>query len=96
MTVIPFQIPQQTAVTLAIYDLLGRRVFHKTVFQVSVPDSVVDLGDLDVAGLEFVKALVEELGVGIALRLRRADEFKRTIQAEGSGRRRGRQYKVTA
>jgi len=43
MTVIPFQIPQQTAVTLAIYDLLGRRVrlleqgvkpagFHQTLW----------------------------------------------------------------
>jgi hypothetical protein len=54
------------------------------------------LGDFDVTGLEFVKALIEELGVGVALRLCGADEFKRTVEAEGSGRCRGRKYKITA
>ena len=77
-------------------DLIGRCVLHKPVFQRSIPDAVVYLGDFYVTGLEFVKALIEQLGVGVALGLCRADEFKRTVEAEGGGRRRGRKYKITA
>ena len=48
----------------------------------TVPDSVVDLRDFHITDLEFVESLIDQLGVGIALRLRRADEFERTVEAE--------------
>src|SRR5262249_10404737 len=50
-------------------DLIGLRIFHKIVFERTVPDPVVDLGDFDIAKLELVKALIDELGVGVGLGL---------------------------
>ena len=76
------------------FDLIGRRVLHKIVFERTVPDPIVDLGDFDIANLELVKALIDELGVGVALGLRRADELKRAIETERGRGRGGRKYKI--
>ncbi|MGC1691213.1 MAG: hypothetical protein WA756_14990, partial [Pseudolabrys sp.] len=63
------------------------RIFHKIVFKRTVLDPIVDLGDFDIPNLELVKALIDELGVGVALCLRRADELKRAIKTERGGGR---------
>ena len=76
--------------------LIGLRIFHKIVFEGAVPDSIVDLGDFDIANLELVEALIDELGVSVSLRLSRTDELKRAIEAERGGSRGGRKYKIPA
>src|SRR5262249_1940325 len=77
-------------------DLIRRRVLHKIVLERAIPYAVVDLCDLDIADLEFVKTFVDQLRVRITLRLCGADEFKRAVEAEGGGCRRGRKYEIVA
>ena len=43
-----------------------------------------------------LRVLIHQLGVGIALRLRRADEFEWAVKAERGGGRRGRKYEIAA
>ena len=76
--------------------LIGLRIFHKVIFERAVPDSIVDLGNFDIANLELVEAFIDEFGVGVGLGLRRTNELKRAIEAERGGSRGGRKYKIPA
>jgi hypothetical protein len=91
-----YDVIRQTGALERALDLIRRRVLHKSVLEVAIPYAVINLCDLHIPDLEFMEALVDQLRVRIALRLRGADEFERTVKAKRGRGRGGRKYKIAA